>query len=85
MLLFRRKGITPQDAVDIVRKQNAGICVVSCKDYITDFIVTAFLDPDNRMEMDPFYLVDKCTGAVRRYTIAYDPQKYFDTEELEFE
>jgi hypothetical protein len=72
--------MTAKDAIAIV-KSNIGdpnVTIASCKNYKTDYLVTAFKDPN---ELDPFYLVNKVDGSVRRYTIAEDPARYYQTPE----
>ncbi len=74
--------LTPQDAVNLIRAKNPDLQVVSCKDYKTDYLVTAYKTPD---DMDPFFLVDKRTGFIRGYTIAMDPSRYYDTDDLDYD
>lgn len=71
--------ITIQEAINNVKKQNPKLKIVSCKDYNTDFLITAF---ENEDDMDPFYLVNKKTGSIRNYTIAENPDKYYNTVDL---
>ena len=74
--------LTHQDAVNLIRAKHPDLLVVSCKDYKTDYLVTAYKTPE---DMDPFFLVDKRTGIIRRYTIAMDPSRYYDTVDLDYE
>jgi hypothetical protein len=36
----------------------------------------------NERSFDPFYLVDKHTGKINGYSIADNPNKYYDTPEI---
>lgn len=74
--------LTPQEAVDLIRTKYPDLIVVSCKDYKTDYLVTAYKTPE---DMDPFYLVDKRGGFIRGYTIALNPSRYYDTDDLDYE
>ena len=80
-LVFGNK-LTPQDAVDLIRSTYPDLQVVSCKDYRTDYLITAYKTPN---DMDPFFLVDKRNGSITGYTIAMDPDRYYETKNMRFE
>lgn len=71
-----------KEAVAVVKSfiGNPDATVVSCKNYKTDFLITAFEDPD---DLDPFYLVDKVNGFTRKYSIADDPDRYYNTPDID--
>lgn len=73
--------MTPKEAVDIVKKSNSSLTIDCCKDYGTDFLITAF---ENSDDMDPFYLVNKRDGSVRGYTIAENPTRYYNTPNVKY-
>ena len=77
-----RYKLTPQDAVDLIRSNYPDLQVVSCKDYKTDYLITAYKTPK---DMDPFYLVNKKSGIINGYTIALDIDRYYDTADLDYE
>ena len=74
--------MTPSEAVAQVRKDYPSARVDSCKDYDDSYLVTAYSSPD---EMDPFYLVDKRTGYIRKTTISADLDRYYKTKNLKYE
>ena len=47
--------------MNIIRRKYPILYVKACKDYEMEYIVTAYNNP---RDMDPFYLIDKKTGAV---------------------
>ena len=71
--------IRPKRAVELFKAEYPSLKIRSVKDYKTDYLITAFNDPD---EQDPFYLVNKTDGFMRRYTIAEDPARYYDTPDI---
>lgn len=73
--------MTPKEAIAIVKAytKDPDITIASCKNYKTDYLITAFKTPE---DIDPFYLVNKTDGFVRRYTIAEDLVRYYDTPEV---
>ena len=71
--------MTPTDAINTFKKSNPDVNIVSCKDYGTDFLITAYKTKD---EMDPFYLINKNNGSIRNYTIAENLTKYYDTPDI---
>ncbi len=74
--------MTPFEAVGLVRKEHPSAKVDSCKDYGDSYLITAYSSPD---EMDPFYLVDKRTGYIRKTTISADLDRYYKTKNLKYE
>ncbi|MCR5593871.1 MAG: hypothetical protein K6F79_09035 [Saccharofermentans sp.] len=72
--------MTPKKAVQTFIKEYPSLKIVSLKDYYNAYLITAYKTPD---EMDPFYLVDKTDGFIRRYTIAENPSKYYDTKDID--
>jgi hypothetical protein len=71
--------MSPIEAINIIKKMNKRLKIVSCKDYGDDYIITAY---ENEDDLDPFYLVNKKTGKIEPYTIAEDPNKYYSAKEL---
>lgn len=71
--------IRPKKAVELFKAEYPSLKIRSVKDYKTDYLITAFNDPE---EQDPFYLVNKTDGFIRRYTIAEDPARYYDTPDI---
>ena len=74
--------MTPSEAVGLVRKDYPSVRVDSCKDYGPDYLVTAYSSPN---EMEPFYLVDKRTGYIRKTSISADLDRYYKAKDLKFE
>ena len=74
--------MTPSEAVGLVRNDYPSVSVDSCKDYGDSYLITAYSSPD---EMDPFYLVDKRTGYIRKTTISADLDRYYKTKNLKYE
>lgn len=73
--------MTPTEAVNKVLSENNNLKAQSCKDYGTDYLVTAYENDD---DMDPFYLVNKRTGSIRNYTIAENPSRYYSTPDVKY-
>ena len=74
--------MTPSEAVGLVRKDYPSARVDSCKDYGSDYLVTAYSSPN---EMEPFYLVDKLSGYIRKTSISADLDRYYKAKDLKFE
>ena len=72
--------MTPKQAIAIVTSGRPNLQVVSVKNYQSDYLVTAFEDQE---ELDPFYLVNKANGSMRKYTIADDLDRYYNTPDVE--
>ena len=68
--------ISPEKAIFIFQKTYPDLMIVSVKDYGTDYLITAYKSPN---ETDPFYLMEKSGGFIRRYSIAIDPDRYYKT------
>ncbi|MCR4688697.1 MAG: hypothetical protein K5745_03995 [Saccharofermentans sp.] len=66
-------------AVEIFKRAYPGLRILSVKDYITSYLITACV---SRSELDPFYMVNKFTGRITRYTIAYNPNRYYRTRDI---
>ena len=58
--------------------------IKECRDYGKDYLFVAFETNTPNDELDPFYLVDKNTGNIRKYNIAEDTNKFFNSTILEF-
>jgi hypothetical protein len=74
--------MTPKQAIALVKSYagDPNITIESCKNYGMDYLITAYKDPT---EMDPFYLVNKFNSSVRKYTIAENPARYYNTPEVQ--
>jgi len=75
---------TAKQAADILRKAKPDVNIINCCDYGKEFLFTA---PKNgsKNDIDPFYLIDKNTGAITGYTIAEDPDKYYSAKDVNFD
>lgn len=73
--------ISVNKAADLLLRSDNSLKITSCKDYGKDYLFTA-LKNGNERSFDPFYLVDKHTGKINGYSIAEDPNKYYDTPEI---
>lgn len=77
--------MTPTEASKILKNEIKGIKTIKiCKDYEKDYLFVAFETNTPNNEIDPFYLVDKNTGKVRKFNIAGDTEKFYNTPNIEF-
>lgn len=77
--------MTPTEASNKLKNEMKEIKTIKeCRDYGKDFIFVAFETDTPDVELDPFYLVNKNTGDIRRYTIAENPSKFYSAPKLKF-
>lgn len=53
--------------------------IKECRDYGSDYLFVAFETNTPEDEIDPFYLVNKTTGNIRKYNIAEDTNRFFNS------
>lgn len=77
--------MTPSEAVEILKDKVKEIKTIKiCKDYGKDFLFVAFQTDTPDKELDPFYLVGKTDGKVRKYNIAEDTNKFYSSPSVKF-
>lgn len=77
--------MTPSEAAKILKNKIKEIKMIKiCKDYGKDFLFVAFQTDTPDKELDPFYLVGKIDGKVRKYNIAEDANKFYSAPSVKF-
>lgn len=76
--------ISVQEASNILKKELPTIKVIKeCKDYGKDYLFVAFETNTPDKEIDPFYLISKNGGPVRKYNIAENVGKFYSAKTLD--
>jgi len=71
--------MTKEEALNKLKKELPTIKTVKeCRDYGKDYLFVAFETDTPNKEIDPFYLVGKNNGQVRKYNIAEDTNRFFN-------
>ena len=77
--------MTPTEASNKLKNEMKDIKTIKeCRDYGKDFLFVAFETNTPDIELDPFYLVNKNTGDIRRYTIAENPGRFYSAQKIDF-